>query len=183
LKDYAKEILSSCQSLTDLVDSVIDYASLQDGSSLEQTPPRPIQEVAATALQTALTIVGRILSNIMANAFTYSLDGSPVQVKIDLDEDGQTVIVVRDQGVGIPGHILRKAKEPFFQSEASSVVVRRGNGLGLSLTDTLVKQLGGDMQIESKVNQWTNVTIKLPNATYFRQSAAQPEEFLAKAAG
>lgn len=210
LKDYAQEVLNSCQSLTELVDSVIDYASLQDGEGIQHTPPRPIQDVAATSIQTALVmagkrhrsddieaqintakishaaqgaIVGRILSNILANAVTYSHDGSKVLLKVDIDEDGQTVIVIRDHGVGIPGHILRKAKEPFFQSDASDIVVRRGNGLGLSLTDTLVKQLGGEMTIDSKINQWTNVTIRLPNATYFRQSSAQPQEFLAKAAG
>lgn len=68
-------------------------------------------------------------------------------------------VTVRDNGVGMPPEVCRRALEPFFTTKGE-----RGTGLGLSQIYAFVRELGGDMQIESEINAGTAVHLYLPRA-------------------
>ena len=65
-------------------------------------------------------------------------------------------IAVRDNGPGIPAATLARVFDPFFTTRS------QGSGLGLSICQTIVREHGGVIAIESTVGQGTTVTIDLP---------------------
>jgi CheY-like chemotaxis protein len=67
------------------------------------------------------------------------------------------VIVVADTGSGMPPDVVARAFEPFFTTKG----VGAGTGLGLSMVYGLVKQLGGEVAVESEVGRGTSVLIYL----------------------
>jgi len=67
-------------------------------------------------------------------------------------------ITISDDGCGIAEANLKQVFEPFF----STKTVEGGTGLGLSITYGLVRELGGSIDVKSKVNKGTDFTIVLP---------------------
>jgi PAS domain S-box-containing protein len=74
---------------------------------------------------------------------------------------GQYVaIAVTDTGEGMTPEVLARAVDPFFSTKPYG----SGTGLGLSMVDGLVRQLGGGLRIASKLGEGTCVTLYLPRA-------------------
>ena len=70
----------------------------------------------------------------------------------------QDVVEVRvqDNGPGIPAAVLARVFDPFYTTRA------QGTGLGLSICQSIIREHGGTISIESKVGQGTSVIIDLP---------------------
>src|SRR6185437_2449924 len=77
-------------------------------------------------------------------------------------------VSVADTGTGMPAHVRERAFEPFFTTKASG----EGSGLGLSQVYGYVKQLGGNVTIDSVEDAGTTVTIYLPWAEASRMPAS-----------
>ena len=74
-------------------------------------------------------------------------------------ENEMVEITVKDNGIGIPDAIKDKIMQPFFTTKPTG----EGTGLGLSLSyDIVVKAHGGTISIDSKENEYTIFTIRLP---------------------
>jgi len=67
-------------------------------------------------------------------------------------------VSVRDNGPGIPAHILDKIFQPFFTTKPTG----QGTGLGLSLSYDIVKAHGGELKVETKEGEGSVFTILLP---------------------
>ncbi|MDX2069627.1 MAG: ATP-binding protein [Haliscomenobacter sp.] len=100
------------------------------------------------------------LANIFNNACKYS-HNKPVIVYIASSND-QVVIVIKDQGVGIPEAEMPFIYDPFFR--ASNTQLFDGFGIGLPLTRNILKLHEGTLMVSSEVNVGTSVQIKLPIA-------------------
>jgi signal transduction histidine kinase len=74
---------------------------------------------------------------------------------------GSAVVEIEDGGCGIPEENLKKVLEPFFTTKEPG----RGTGLGLSLSYGIVTQLGGSLDLKSRVGAGTTVTVTLPAGT------------------
>lgn len=72
-------------------------------------------------------------------------------------QDSQVVIEVEDNGIGIQPDMLGKIFDPFFTTKE----VGRGAGLGLSMVRKIVQDHGGDVSVQSRVNEGTRLTITL----------------------
>ncbi len=110
---------------------------------------------------------GRVLLNLFNNAFyavhqkqkTADANYKPeVSVTTSL-ENGQIIIMVKDNGSGIPENIKDKIMQPFFTTKPTG----EGTGLGLSLSyDMVVKGHGGNIDIKTKEGEYTQFIITIP---------------------
>ena len=71
---------------------------------------------------------------------------------------GDVIISVRDNGPGIPDSIKEKIFQPFFTTKPTG----EGTGLGLSLSYDIVKAHGGELKVETKRNEGTTFSIRIP---------------------
>ena len=71
---------------------------------------------------------------------------------------GKVHLIFWDNGIGIPPEIIDRIFDPFFSTKKTG----EGTGLGLSVSYGIVKDHGGDIQVESEPGKWTRFTIELP---------------------
>ena len=111
--------------------------------------------------------IGRVLLNLFNNAFyavnqkskTAGPDYKPEVSVSTAFANGQVLIKVKDNGVGIPDAIKEKIMQPFFTTKPTG----EGTGLGLSLSyDIVVKGHGGKIEIDTKVGEFTEFRVYLP---------------------
>lgn len=106
----------------------------------------------------------QILLNLMTNAIKFTPRGGLVSVECDIEQK-TGAIRVRDTGSGIPSDQLERIFEPFVQVDRHRVVAReRGVGLGLSISRELARAMGGNLTVESVINEGSVFTITLPRA-------------------
>ena len=101
-----------------------------------------------------------ILDNLLSNASKYSPDQTPISIKM-WNTRSVLQISVADNGIGIPAEEMHRLYEVRYR--ASNALDMPGNGLGLSTVHRLVKQLGGAIQLESRLNQGTTFSITIHN--------------------
>ena len=99
----------------------------------------------------------QVFLNIIDNAVKYGKSGKSIE--IDLRHEGKNIVVcVRDHGVGIPEAELPFVKEKFYKGSSKE----RGSGIGLAVTDEIVKLHGGTLTIRSKLGEGTAVFVSVP---------------------
>ena len=99
----------------------------------------------------------QVFLNIIDNAAKYGRSGK--RIEVELSHTGKNVTVtVRDFGVGIPEGELPFVKERFYKGSSKE----RGSGIGLAVTDEIVKLHGGTLTISSRAGQGTAVTVSVP---------------------
>lgn len=99
----------------------------------------------------------QVLINLLDNAFKFTVAKGKVSLLAELERDN-IIITVEDTGCGIPQEELPKVKEKFYKGKSS----KSQNGIGLSISDEIIKMMGGSLHIESQVGKGTRVTITLP---------------------
>jgi signal transduction histidine kinase len=110
--------------------------------------------------------IGRVFLNLFNNAFyavnqkqKTNTDYKPEVTVSTSSENGQIIIKVKDNGIGIPDTIREKIMQPFFTTKPTG----EGTGLGLSLTyDMVVKGHGGSIQVNSVEGEGSEFIIILP---------------------
>jgi two-component system NtrC family sensor kinase len=99
----------------------------------------------------------QVFLNILNNALAAVKDGGRISVTTwekDLDTVG---ISIQDDGVGMSEDTVKHIFEPFFTTKKGT-----GTGLGLSITYGIVKKLGGDIEVQSKLGVGSRFVIFLP---------------------
>ncbi|MCW8803025.1 MAG: response regulator, partial [Ignavibacteriaceae bacterium] len=104
----------------------------------------------------------KIITNLLSNAFKFTLEGGEITVSVIETENNSVKIVVHDTGVGISKKDLPKMFDRFFQANSSHTRDHEGTGIGLALTKELVELHKGKISIDSQEGNWTKVTIELP---------------------
>lgn len=136
----------------------------------------------------------QVLLNLLDNAVKYSPRGGYIELEArELDgQKKEVAITIRDQGVGIPAHLLSTLFQPFERLERPAITRISGVGLGLYVTRRLVEAMGGKIEIESCEGCGTDVTIRLPtvglvevraSATTVRMPAISPDSEVVPEAG
>jgi len=98
------------------------------------------------------------IGNIVLNACKYS-DNKPVDAALAV-HNKQVMIKITDQGIGIPEEEIQNIKNPFFR--ASNTSGFEGHGIGLPLSNNIIKMHKGTIAVHSKIKQGTEVIIILP---------------------
>lgn len=106
--------------------------------------------------------IRQIITNLVSNAVKYSPEGGDVCVAAALLPEGDLILKVSDNGIGIPEDQLGEVLKPFGRTEVSKINNIEGTGLGLSLTKGLVEAHGGNLKLESILGEGTTVTVTMP---------------------
>jgi two-component system CheB/CheR fusion protein len=105
--------------------------------------------------------IERIMLNLLSNAVKFTEQRGIITVSIH-DKGESIEISVKDTGIGIPEDKLTIIFERFRQVNSSLTRDREGSGIGLSLTQHLVKLLGGSINVVSRVGEGSEFMIELP---------------------
>lgn len=114
-------------------------------------------------------LIRTALQNLIDNALKYS-EVKPVTIGIS-SKDGNHLIIIKDQGIGIPEDELMKISHPFYR--ARNARIQKGHGIGLALVFKILKLHKGNVQFKSKIGEGTQVEICFPAYTepaFFRKS-------------
>lgn len=114
--------------------------------------------------------VKQVFLNIIDNAAKYGRAGKRIGISLSRETEA-VIIYVRDWGAGIPEAELPFVKEKFYKGSSK----QRGSGIGLAVTDEIVKLHGGTLEIASKVGEGTAVTVILP-VPVLEPTTSSPEE-------
>ncbi|HET7768852.1 MAG TPA: HAMP domain-containing sensor histidine kinase [Chloroflexota bacterium] len=113
----------------------------------------------------------RVLENLLSNAIKYSPSGGAITVTVGRDEgrggggsqtaDGPwAVLVVRDEGVGIPAADVRRLFQPY--QRGGNAAVASGTGIGLAGARQIVEQHGGVLTVRSVEGHGSTFMVRLP---------------------
>jgi signal transduction histidine kinase len=103
-----------------------------------------------------------VLRNLLENAFKYSLaDSRPVEVVVRTDGEA-VIVVVTDDGPGLPTDDLHNLFEPFFRVDRSRSKKSGGYGLGLSICKRIVEAHSGRIEAANQSGRGAEFTITLP---------------------
>lgn len=106
----------------------------------------------------------QIAVNLVGNAVKYTRQGG-VTIRLYCPSETRWAIEVSDTGAGIPEEARAFIFDPFRQVDNSITRENRGTGLGLSITKQLVELMGGEIALESEVDQGSVFTVYLPLIT------------------
>ena len=101
----------------------------------------------------------RALSNLVMNALAY---GGNAQVRLAPPEAGQLVLVVEDDGPGIPCAELERVFQPYHRVETSRNRETGGTGLGLPIARNILRAHGGDVTLSNREGGGVRATVVLP---------------------
>ena len=115
--------------------------------------------------------IENIFYNLLSNAFKFTPENGQISMKVRFCEPHQNLqelsfpyisIEIRDTGKGIAEAHLPYLFDRFYQAESSTENREKGSGIGLALTQELVKAIHGLISVESKINQGSTFTVLLP---------------------
>jgi signal transduction histidine kinase/DNA-binding response OmpR family regulator len=115
--------------------------------------------------------IKQILNNLLSNAFKYTDQGKVVlSVRADCVSRGGSVLVtlifkISDTGQGMSSEQVKKLfkENTLFNLETNRTT--EGTGLGIAITNNIVKLMYGKMEVDSKAGKGTTVTVRLPQKT------------------
>lgn len=104
--------------------------------------------------------LGRAISNLIDNAIKYTPEKGKIGVLVKR-EKFNVIIRIQDSGIGIDPQALPHIFERFYRSENGRFTAA-GAGLGLAITQHIIKLHEGEIDVESEVNQGSTFSVKLP---------------------
>jgi signal transduction histidine kinase len=104
--------------------------------------------------------VRQILLNLLSNAIKFS-DGGEVVVRSRV-EGKEVEVSIIDDGIGIAPENIERVFDPFWQVEQRSTRKVGGTGLGLSVSRSLARLIGGEIAVESNFGKGSTFTLTLP---------------------
>ncbi|SMC95611.1 ATP-binding protein [Sporomusa malonica] len=192
-RDYVRAIAYSARSLLTVLNDVLDFSKIQAGKMTVEsvnfefwkvlTGVNTILQATAANKGISLTItidpaiplvvcgdpvrLQQVLLNIAGNAIKFT-DAGGVDIKAEclrLDETAVNVkVTVRDTGIGLTQDEINKLFQPFAQTEGANTRKYLGSGLGLSISSSLIKIMGGEFGVDSAKgigsSFWFTVTLQ-----------------------
>ena len=100
-----------------------------------------------------------MFNNLLTNALKFSAPGTPVTIAVS-DFDGEILIEVSDEGIGIEEGELASVFESFQRGSNATAVP--GTGLGLSILKKAVELMDGSIDVKSSVNKGSTFRVQIP---------------------
>ncbi len=186
-REYAADIHDSGRHLLAVINDILDLSKIEAGrveivdgeievEALAQKAVRLLAERAEHAgveigllsqpnlplLIADERLVKQALLNLLSNAVKFTPRGGRIEVCLSLAADGAFCVRVRDTGIGIGEADLARVLTPFSQVESALSRNFQGTGLGLPLTKSFIEMHGGSLELESRLGDGTEVTLRFP---------------------
>jgi signal transduction histidine kinase len=104
------------------------------------------------------SVVRALVFHTVTNAIQACPDGGRVRIVARLDDASALRLRVQDDGIGMAPDVLASCREPFYSTRPN------GTGMGLTVCDQAVREVGGELRIESTPGRGTTVTLVLPTS-------------------
>ena len=162
---YREDVLNLAQLENIIANSLHLVAHLlkKDGIICSVNIPAPLPPLMCNEQQ-----LQQVILNVISNSryalnkkFPQACPEKQLEIKGGIYERDKTNFIrltFTDHGTGIPPEILNRLFDPFFSTKPKG----EGTGLGLSISHGLVREHGGAIRVQSKVGEWTRLTIDLP---------------------
>jgi two-component system, cell cycle sensor histidine kinase DivJ len=187
-KEYAQLINDSGHHLLSVVNGILDMSKMESGNF--EISPEPFEPRAALinccnllaikARENSVELVIRapedlpvmtgdprafkqVVLNLVSNAIKFTERGGKVTVSAAV-EGSRLLLRVSDTGVGIAPDDLKRVGDPFFQAGTPYQRRHEGTGLGLSIVKSLVGLHGGEITVQSRIDEGTSVAVAWPLA-------------------
>lgn len=115
----------------------------------------------------------QVLLNLVSNASKYTPEGGRIRVCVAVAGE-ELRIAVQDTGIGLSEEDQRQVFSKFFRAQRPELAGITGTGLGLAIVRTLVELHGGEVFVESKLNQGSTFGFRLPLAAPGGEDAGSP---------
>jgi signal transduction histidine kinase len=186
-REYLKDMHAAGTHLVSLLNDLLDLSKVETGQldlnfgnvdlndlvqqcvGVMQPQANRARIIIRTALASGLTQVvadarslRQIVINLLANAIKLTGPGGQVIVSTAFADTGETVLRVRDTGVGMREVDIEAVLEPFHQTATSASWDSGGTGLGLPLTKALAEANRASFSIKSAPNAGTLIEITFP---------------------
>lgn len=170
--------------LTNLVEKLLDFSFLEQGrfaseiaimdlkpqieTSVGDLAPliagRPVElEVEEMKVTADPNLLHRVLSNLISNAIKASSADQPIWVR-GHQVDGVARIEVEDHGTGLSEEDAAHVFDPFWRSRHAIKAAQRGSGIGLTLVKEYVRNMGGEVGVDSQLGKGSKFFFTLPLA-------------------
>lgn len=184
-QEYGSDIVASGRQLLGLVDNMLNLSEMRAGRiKLDPDDANPddlidagLERVREEASRKQIEIVRKtdtlpllfvdigtarqVFEELLHNAVRFTPDGGRITIA-GTQAGGMAAFSIIDTGIGIRPETLKRAGEPFLQSEALYNKSTPGLGIGLSLAKAIVDLHGGTLDVRSKPDEGTTVTFTLP---------------------
>ncbi len=185
VRPFAEKIHGESMRMTRLVEDIIDLTELDNGGSdmkwedcdLYRIAENAVDslEAAASAMHVSVKLEGSdaplrsipqllysIVYNLCDNAIKYNHYDGSVTVSVRQNKS-DTVLIVKDTGIGIPEECFDRIFERFYRVDKSRSKEVGGTGLGLSIVKHDLLILNGKIRVSSEVGKGTEFIITIPN--------------------
>ncbi|MCP4073491.1 MAG: PAS domain S-box protein [Hyphomicrobiales bacterium] len=184
-EEYSRDIYDSGSYLLGVINDILDMSKIEAGQLtldvesfnlgkiveetlpiiLHQSNDRKIEIEENLSedliLEADRRAIKQILLNLMSNAMKFSNDGGKISVEA-CKNAGNVIVTITDNGIGISKANLKKIHRPFEQVQNQFTKSHKGSGLGLAISRSLAEMHGGSLDIKSKINIGTTVTLCIP---------------------
>jgi signal transduction histidine kinase len=182
---FTRHVLQSLETITELVNNLLDSDRLEAGFDLEMGPCNLLEVIEQTLREfrpriekknqelrwdppEALPLVHgnrhrlrQVMDNLLNNAMKYTREGGWIAVTA-LEDDGHIVVHVSDNGIGILPAQQPYIFDKFYRVESEDTLRITGTGLGLSIVKTVIEKHNGRVWVESKSGEGSVFSFVLP---------------------
>lgn len=108
--------------------------------------------------------IQKVFTNLMSNAVKYTPDGGKIRLTIKERPSNQLRVgcyefIFEDNGIGIEEENLERIFEPFVRADNEKTEMIQGTGLGMPISRNIVRMMGGDIKVESKLGAGSRFTV------------------------
>jgi signal transduction histidine kinase len=195
---WSREVVDrQVNQLVRLVDDLLDASRISNGKLELRREPVDLVPIITGAIESSRSLADRrnqhidaalphhsvhvdgdavrltqVFLNLINNAVKYSPSGARISLALD-EHDGDAVIRVRDEGMGIAAHDLPRVFEMFYQGSAKPDDAQGGLGLGLALVHQLVGLHAGTIEAHSEgPGRGSEFVVRLPTVARKSESPA-----------
>ena len=160
------QVLAFDYSDVDLV-RLVQTMVLEQQATTTKHQLRFVSQVLEMPLSLDAVRLERVVGNLLNNAIKYSPVGGEITITLsreDTEAPGWAVLVLQDQGIGIPAADLPHIFEPFRRADNSKGRIQ-GTGIGLTSAAQIIEQHDGNITVKSEEGVGTVFTIRIPLVT------------------